>query len=78
MHGGANGPGPGPGYGPGPGPRVPVPQPIGPAGSGPQGWNPGASYNSGPVPATSTRWVWFALGLLVLGAVTGAVLAYAL
>jgi len=73
LHGGVNGPG----YGPGPGP-APVPQPIGPAGSGPQGWNPGASYNSGPVPATSTRWVWFALGLLVLGAVTGAVLAYAL
>jgi hypothetical protein len=48
----------------------------GPGGSGL--WGPGGSYNAGPAPRANSRWVWLALGLLVLGAVTGAVLAYAL
>jgi serine/threonine-protein kinase len=70
---------PGPAHGPGapvavgrPGMATPVPQPIGPSGSAP--WGPGTNA---PAP-TGARWVWIALGLLALGAVTGAVLAYAL
>jgi eukaryotic-like serine/threonine-protein kinase len=56
---------------------APVPAPIAPSGSGPWNPNPGASYHAAPA-ASSTRWVWLALGLLVLGAITGAVLAYTL
>jgi serine/threonine-protein kinase len=58
----------------GPGPFVVAntPSPH-PGGSGV--WNPGQSY---PARQPNARWVWLALGLLVLGAVTGAVLAYAL
>jgi eukaryotic-like serine/threonine-protein kinase len=64
---GVNGPGPFvPSHTPSPGP--------GPGGSGL--WNPGQSYPAHQ--RANTRWVWLALGLLVLGAVTGAVLAYAL
>jgi len=67
-----NGPG---GYPPPGAMGAPVPHAIAPSGSGAYG--PGASYTAGPS-ASGSRWVWLALGLLVLGAVTGAVLAYAL
>jgi hypothetical protein len=73
AQGPANGPAP---YGANAG-RAPVPQAITPAGSAPHGWQPGGSYPAG-AGGTNTRWVWFALGLLILGAVTGAVLAYAI
>jgi serine/threonine-protein kinase len=73
---GANGPG---GY-----PSAPANRPLSPSPQAQQGpggsglWGPGGSYNAGPAPRANSRWVWLALGLLVLGAVTGAVLAYAL
>jgi serine/threonine-protein kinase len=44
-----------------------------------QGWHPGGSYPTHQVGAApASRWLWLALGLLTLGAVTGAVLAYVL
>jgi eukaryotic-like serine/threonine-protein kinase len=52
-----------------------TPKPITPSGS--SAWNPGASYAAAPARSNS-KWVWLALGLLILGAATGAVLAYAL
>jgi eukaryotic-like serine/threonine-protein kinase len=69
---GANGPIPQNPFASAPTPQPQAPNPA--AGSGL--WGPGQSYPANTRP--NTRWVWFALGLLLLGAITGAVLAYAL